>query len=242
MLTELELLSGKDFVTSNGLTFKHPKLSDLQKYETNIIYGFTNLFCLEPQDLMAELWKQGIDFEFLTPFDLFIMLYYSNQEQYNLLFKDFAGIAQLGAYEQDGVKMMVAGDEDFNPIGYIDETVYKELSKFYKTITCFENKEKMKFAGQKTKEAILDLEVENMEDNKEEGKDQLAILLSAIVWGNTSGYNWTNIWDLYFYQFNTGIKQLDKIKYTSSLLNGVYAGNVDTKKINRKELDWKLVK
>ncbi len=241
MLTELELLAGKDFATSNGILFKHPKMSDLQKYDSNDIYGFTNLFCLQPQDIMVELWSRGVDYETLTNFELFLLLYTNKKTVYDVLFMDFANIYSVEVYKDANTDILILKDSDDGIAGLIDNKIYEELSWFYKKITCFENKKTEKFASQKTKEMILNMEVDSLEEDEKNQKDYLAILLSALVWGNTSGYTWDNVWNLNFYQFNMGIRHIDKIKRTGHILTGIYTGNIDAKKISQKELDWKTI-
>jgi len=242
-MTNLEILKGKPLILETGVVFNHPKLGDLIEFSANEVYGFMNLFCLKPQDLSVELWKNNIDFQELTDYQLFMMLYMSKPEFYNKLFNQFTSMKSPSYAESEGDAFLVDFNEDGKIASYLDFKAYSEASKFYKRITCFKNKDIPKFSSQGTKKRLMDMEVESMDDeidNKE--SDELVDLVGALVWGNTSGYNFDNVWDLYFYQFNTGVQHIDKIKYTSALLSGVYSGNVDTKKIDKKELDWKHIK
>ena len=87
---------------------------------------------------------------------------------------------------------------------------------------------------------MLDLEVESRDDEKQT-EDLMPMYISALVWGNTCGYNWKNIWELNFFQFNSGLRHLDKIKHTQALWGGYYSGAVEMKKIPKKDLDWKTI-
>lgn len=238
MLTNLQIAHGDNFVTDNGIMVKHPKLEELIKFSVEDVYSFTRMFCLKPHDIMVELWANGIDFELLTDFDLLVTLYYNKKEVYDKLFYEFMNIYSLQFFENESEKWLIGYDEENIPIAVIDEKTRIEISEFFKKITCFENTKRTKWANEQTKRKILDLSVEAMDDKKNE--DDLHMYVSALVWGNTCGYNWDNVWNLYFYQFNTGLRHLDKIKQTSALLSGYYAGTIDVKKVPKKELDWKV--
>lgn len=240
MLTDLQILHGDDFITSNGIRIKHPKLGDLIEYSSGEVYAFTRLFCLQPHDIMIDLWKNGIDFETLTDYDLFILLYLSNSELHNKMFSVFTGIKRFEYVEAEEQKWLLAIGEDGNPLNYIDKSVYEEISIYFKKITLFQNSEKPKYSSNKTKAKILDLEVESLDDEKET-EDLMPMYISALVWGNTCGYNWKNIWELNFFQFNSGLRHLDKIKHTQALWGGYYAGTIEMKKIPKKDLDWKTI-
>ena len=239
-LTSLELVSGDDFTASNGLSFKHPLLSEIKDTSSQDVYGFMGMFTTNPEDIYVELWKYKIDFETITNFDLFLILYMNQKDANDRMFRKLTSAYFVGYAEDETTRFLIAYDEGENVIGIIDETVYNEVRWFYEKITFCKHKEKPKFASNGVKARILDMEVEDLEDKKQE-EDDFGELLSALVWGNTSGYNFDNVWGLNFYQFNSGIRHIDKIKYTSALMMGYYSGNVDVKKIDRKELDWKTI-
>jgi len=239
MLTELELAYGDDLITSNGICVKHVRLKDLKKYSAGNIYAFTQMFCLEPQDICVDLWSQGIDFEKLSYFDVFFILYFSRKEEHDKMFKVFMDIDHCEGYDVEGQKMLICMDENNNPISYIDVDVYLELKSFFKAIIGFQNSKPRKWANEATKKRILDMEVESRDDEKE--PETLAMHIGSLVWANTCGYTWDNVWELTFFQFNSGLKHLDKIKHSAVLLLGHYSGTIDIKKVPQKELDWKII-
>ena len=240
MLTDMQLIHGDDFIAKNGIVVKHPKLEHLIRYSSTDVYGFAQLFCLQPQDIMIDLWANGIDFETLTDFDLFLILYSNGADRHQELFFEFMGVWFWEYCESENEKWLRGYDKEGVPIAILDSETHSELAWFFKKITCFENAEKPKYASNKTKEKLLDLEVESRDDEKQT-EDLMPMYISALVWGNTCGYNWKNIWELNFFQFNSGLRHLDKIKHTQALWGGYYSGTIEMKKIPKKDLDWKTI-
>ena len=245
MLTEMELAYGNDWITQNGICVKHPTLRDLRQYDDAQVYAFIRMFCLQPQDIYIDLWENGIDFEKMVDYDLFLLLYLNNKVKHDEMFKIFMGMYRCEYFEsvnekEEIEKFIIGYNSEGSPFALIDQPTYSELTVFFKSITCFENAKRPRFANQKMKEMILDMEIENKIDNKEDGITMVQ-QMNALVWGNTCGYNWNNIWDLNFYQFNYGLRHLDKIKHTQALWGGYYAGTINVKQVPKKELDWKAL-
>lgn len=241
MLTNMQISRGDNWVTENGITVKHPRLNDLTNYLSGDVYAFTRLFCLQPQDIHIDLWASGIDFEALNDFELFLILYKNNKNKHDMMFSEFMGINHCELSYSDDDVWLIGMDEKDVPITYIDFKTYSELTVFFKKITCFENAKRPKYSSKENKKRILDMEVEDMDNSEKKEDDNIHQLISALVWGNTSGYNWNNVWDLTFYQFNDGLRRLDKIKHSQALWSGYYSGNIDAKKIPQKDFDWRLI-
>jgi hypothetical protein len=90
-----------------------------------------------------------------------------------------------------------------------------------------------------TKKVLIEEDRANREKNRDkEFKSNLFGLVSSMV--NYSGfkYNYDNVWDLTMFQFMDSVQRVRLIDSTNHLLNGVYAGTVDSKKIQSKKFDW----
>ena len=57
---------------------------------------------------------------------------------------------------------------------------------------------------------------------------------------NTSQYkyNFEETLDLTIYQFNESVRQVVRKDGSEKKMSGIYAGTVDAKKINKKDLNW----
>lgn len=66
------LVFGDDFVTTNGITVHQPTISEIHEFGAMSYLSLVNLIVMRPYDDMVNLWKQGIDYEEITDYDLFM--------------------------------------------------------------------------------------------------------------------------------------------------------------------------
>lgn len=240
-MDKFSLLSGDDFTTSNGINIKHPKLNDIKYYGESKYMSFVNLFCLKPHELMVELWDSGIDFEDISQFELFLMLYSSSKEDCNELFASLMGLFDIQyGFKKDTQEQAIGARSIVDDDAYyiIDERVFNEISNYFQIIHCRDDGEKApKFKNQSTKEMYIEME-KGLKSDRDKNDSVLTSAISALVWGNNGAVNWDNVWDLYVYQFYDGLKRISKIKHYDNTMNGIYHGTIDQKKVNMKEINW----
>ena len=58
------------------------------------------------------------------------------------------------------------------------------------------------------------------------------------TYGKTSTYGYKDVWDLTMFQFMDAVQRARLIDSTNHLLNGVYAGTIDSKKIKNEKFNW----
>jgi|GEM_PF-4764084 len=255
-MLECEYILGKDYVlhymNKNGksktLTIKHPKLQDIFDLEDDIekYFQFITVFCIEPQDRMYELWDQGIDYEEIAPYELFLSMYISYIKQANdveyfyKIFDLLFGIKEVNyMVKKSGEQSLLGIFDDGNYI-IIDENVYKGISSFLKIINNIQNKEKEKFISQETKQRVMDMEIEDgILDNKSEGSVTFGSLLNYYLNKNTNGINYFNVGGLPMYTFKSAIITLNRIEDFDNLMAQINAGNFDSSK---RSLDREVMK
>lgn len=237
MMDYLNLLRGEDLVINDKLKVKHPTLEDIKNYGENLYFGFVSLFCTKPYDLMVELDDSGFDYVDLTNYDVFLMLYQTGD--YKECMKIFLGDYDFKLY-QDKNQQFFLYDED-KDVG-IDNIVYEQISKFIKQMNIISDKTEFNPANKGARKFLIKNERRKRKrqknKNNTENTSHLTNQISALVWGNTSGYNYNNIWNLYAYQFFDGLRRLQKIKDYNNIMNGVYTGNIDSKNLNQEEIHW----
>ena len=63
-------------------------------------------------------------------------------------------------------------------------------------------------------------------------------MVSAMVNYPGFKYGYDNVWDLTMFQFMDAVQRSRLIDSTNHLLNGIYAGTIDAKKINSDKYNW----
>lgn len=266
------LQSGNPLKITNDILFKHPKVQEIMDidketlglYSERIYYSMINIFLTDPYDYMVYLDNNGIDYEEITSFDLFCMLFkdYNNNfiDFYNNLnnnnanldiseihiyfksFKFFTGIEKFFiSKDNNGKSVLGYGNNKF----LMDEEIYNYVSEFVRKINGISETDKIYPSNKWSKEILIEDEREklkrkknNIGNNEDSSKNKLGDMLSSITWcsnGNISPYNRNN---LYIYDLIEGIQKTDKLYNYKNTMTGLYSGCIDKKNINIKEIHW----
>lgn len=66
------LVFGDDFVTSNGIVVHNPTISEINDFGVFNYLALVNLIIMRPYDDMVNLWEQGIDYEEVSDYEMFV--------------------------------------------------------------------------------------------------------------------------------------------------------------------------
>lgn len=237
-MDEAMLLAGGYLVTDNKIKVKHPTIREVVEFGEFDYFNTINLFTLKPYDLMVQLDDMGIDYVDLSNYDLFILLYQSSNNKHGLnwlLDYDY----DFKLYKDNSTGLYLLYDKSTNKS--IDIVVYSQISDYIKKVNMISNKTTFNPANKRARKFIIDNErrkQKRLQKRLNQTESQITNLVSALVWGNTSGINYSNIWDLYIYQFFDGVSRLQKIKEYTNIMQGYYAGTIDLKNINTEEVNW----
>lgn len=134
----------------------------------------------------------------------------------------------------NGQQVIISEDENIR----IDLVVYNLIVDAIRDIH-YQKKNVAHSMNEATRKWMIQDDIDEMERAKREGyKSQLAPLISSMV--NSAGfkYNYKTVLDLNIFLFMDAVKRTLKIDGYKNLMTGVYTGNVDSKKVNKKEFNW----
>ena len=216
----------------------------------------------DPYNHMVWLDDKGIDYESVSPFDVFIMRwieakeeYVKNQFQYDKMGYSPAQIFQealsffLGArqYDISTVKSGVFCICDRDAPGWcFGEDLYDLIHNFIRLINCVTDAGKIK-PGTKNAKRIL---IEDMRDEQRRARSKkkdnteislIAESVSAFVYGGNGGITPLSFTQLHIYQLLSGAMTVNNQMRVHAMLNGIYTGMLGTKNISESELRWTSV-
>ena len=213
---ELKIYRGEDFHLSDYITLHQTSLGEICDYGESNYFSMIYNITATPQSLKGQLWKKGIDYTTLTPYQLF----------WNLLYK---------TYPVERTKI-IFGDFDFTkftPKNYKNEVVLVQEIGGEQGI--FGD---LKMPGnEKTKTVLIEDALEEMEAAQNaEKKSMLKNLISAMVNSPGFKYNHEQVWDMKIYAFMDSVKRIGKIKESDLILQSGYSGfGIDLSKLKNKE-------
>jgi len=242
MYSNLEVLAG-DVVKIGNLKIKHPKLKDVKKIGESMYSEFIRTFCFQPFDVVESLYKQNIDYEEISNYQLFNMFFpfrYYEDENFRDIFCLFFDIDDvLVPLEEDGVvKYFIITDDKKTVI--IEESNFEEIQSVLKMITGFSNRKVEKFKDDLIKEMYIEdlIETEELAKNSKNNNSviTMADLVGAVILDTS--YTYETVWDMYLYQFHSCTRMILKREDYRNTMTGIYTGNLDPKKVNMEKIYW----
>lgn len=88
---ELKIYRGEDYHLSEDIVIHQPTLNEICDYGESNYYSMIYNITATPQSLKGQLWKRGIDYTTITPYQLFWSLLYKTYsvDRTKIIFGDF---------------------------------------------------------------------------------------------------------------------------------------------------------
>lgn len=185
---------------------------------------------------MVALDDIGIRFEDVSEFQLFVMLSRSlKQEETSILLGD----VDLSAYRlqinpADGAERLYNAKTG----SVIDRAIYVQITNFIRT-THNMKKNMDRGGNENARQYLLDRKRQEMQFRKRRRfKSVLFPLISSLCNCEQFKGDINSIWDMKVFAFYDSIKRVQKIMEARAVTAGIYAGTVDSKKIDKEILNW----
>ncbi len=232
-----KLLRGEDIVVSDKVTIKHPKLYEIDDLGEHKYYGMVSILSGSPADYKVALFDAGIYYDEISDFDFFcLMCSQLKKEDTEILLGDI-DLSNLVAMSNKENGNIVLCDSHGEII--IDEGIYKILSHVIRTLHGLK-KNSRKPANPRTRDYAIKRErkqIERAKKNKE-NKPILEPLVIAMVNSPHFKYDYSTVWDLPIYQFNSSVESIQKHKNYDQIMQGIYAGTISSKDIDLEKISY----
>lgn len=233
-IDQLQLYFGDPYVINEYITIKQPSIGQIMEYGEKKYYSMVHTITAIPSDMKYQLHTMGLDYEKLEDFELFTMLAPTlSQEATSILFGD-VDFSKLKLFRNPQNDLVVLADRETGLV--IDVLIYERIVNYLRSVHGLKKKvEKAKNAM--TKRVLIEEDRRNIEMNKNKPyKSFLTPLVSAVK--VRMGYTKEYVKNMGIYEFTDDIARLQIINNADALLRGMYSGMIDTKKIDKKELNW----
>ena len=226
---ELRLLKGSSFFV-NGIEIKPFTIGEIVEIGYEKYQQIMNIFVLEVEDIIKDIPEELDD---ITVFDLFLKS--GLQELFEGL------ISAIGLFLRIENTNEFSINEEFNIIvnknKVINRNNWGNICKIIQMQNCVKReKEDYNPANEEARKII-----EKIKALKRENPIKESVTLSSMISGianKSNNLNILNIWDLTTYQLYDALNRLNLIDNYQFTLNGMYAGTVNGKDINMKDLNW----
>lgn len=229
------ILFSDSFEITKSISVRHSTLGDVIRLGEERYFRILQLLTAIPSDEKFILYKNGIDWMEISDLEFFSMMVKGLPKEDSQIFLPGLDFSKFKLYKDD------SGDVKFSD-GSITMDLYSHKRMADCLCSIHRIKKKVEKAGNETTKRVLIKEDEDRRKfaaaHPKDFKSTLTPLISSMV--NREGFKYTydTVMSMKFGQFMDAAARLQMIVATDQLIQGIYAGNVDPKQIDKKRLDW----
>lgn len=264
MISKAFLHGGHDLEVLKGVFVRHPVVGDVLQINHGLLcedyyWAYVSLLLSDPYDHMVFLDDNGIDYETVSPFDVFVLRwtvaqqeYYKDQRSY-----DAAGVTPLTIFHDalafffgDGRRYdLIKVQDQFliidleHPDWVLNKDAFLLAAEFIKLMNCVTDGDRIKPATPFAKQVLIEdarteLKKRMRKSQEEDRPEQIGDAMSAVFACGAGAITPTNHSQTHIYTLLSAANAIRKQMVVQALLNGIHVGMVKTDKITDKDLRW----
>ena len=232
---DLKLYIGDDYVINDSIKVLQPTIRKIAEFGERDFFSVVHTITAIPSDMKSQLWDMGLDWMEVDDFELFVMLSQTlTPDRTRLLFGDldFSKLKPFNHPYAEG-EICLANKETGI---LIDKMIYLKIVSYLRK--AFNITPKIEKAANKmTKKILIEDDRMRLKLNKDKSfKSFLLPLISSVK--VKQGYTKEYVLNMGYVEFMNDVARLQVIHNADHLLSACYAGTIDMKKIDKKELNW----
>lgn len=236
MIDQLKLFRGEGYKINDKILIRQPTLEEIVDFGEQRYFGLVRTICSTPADRKVEIWdKLHVFWEKIDEYDLFISLFQTLQKsEVSILFGDMDFTTfKLGT--QTGLPDLVLKNKDQV---VIDRAIHKLMTDYLRQIHKLKKNVDTGFNDATRKIMIEDDRDEMALQMQKPFQSLLLPLISSLTNCPEFKYRWDDVWTLPIGVFMDSVERVQKHKSYNVVMQGIYSGCVDMKKLDKKELHW----
>lgn len=231
---QLSLYIGEDYVINDNIKVLQPTIRDIARFGEKEFFSVVYTLTAIPSDMKSQLWDMGLDWVEVDDYELFMMLAPTLSKDRTSLILGDLDLSRLRTFRMKDNDNIVLADPENGII--VDKLIYLRIVSYLRK--AFNIKSKIERPMNKmTRQILIDEDRQKIALNKDKPfKSYLLPMISALK--VKQGYTKDYVLNMGYVEFMDDINRLRIIDNAEHLLNGIYAGTIDTTKINKNELNW----
>lgn len=234
---KLQMYFGKPYVVNldgaNGsIVIKMPTVGNVMMYGEKLFHEALSIFVTNTTSYRLALWDSGIDWNEISDFELFCMLYTRlDKGAVDLIFDglDFSKFQLQKKMINEEPQIVLYNKEDDIEI---NEDVYQYIHQYLQEVFNIFPAEKITHS-KTMKEMFIHKDRLEFERNKDESKNSsMQALISSCVNHPGFKYKLNELTQLGIAEFYDSVKRLQIYESSTALMKGMYSGFVDSSKIS----------
>jgi len=236
LIDTLKAYRRRDYVLNSKITIRNPSLDEIEDYGEQRYFSLVKTVCATPADRKVDIWDSlHIYWDKMDEYKLFTVTFRTLQEQdMSILFGDMDFASFKTFVKPDMPDATIRNSDGV----VIDRAIHKLMTDYLRTIHRFHKNVDVGF-DDRTKDIMIEDDRDEMALARVQPfRSILQPLISSLTNCPEFKYCWDNVWDIPVGVFMDSVVRVQKHKNFDYVMHGVYSGNVDFKKLDKKELQW----
>lgn len=233
---ELSLYFGEDYVINQKIRIRQPTIGDIIQYGENRYFSMVSTLCSIPSDMKSFLWDHAIDWEQISDFDYFCIISKNfSQKETSIVFGDLDFSSLQRYVDPENGETILANIESRVRI---DRLIYQRMIDYVRFMNNIVPKVEHA-QNEHTKKFLIELDRQDKERlKKTKSESMLKPLISAML--NSPGFKYkkNELREVGLVEFMDSVRRIQVIMSANALMNGMYSGMIDTKKIDKESLNF----
>lgn len=253
------LLSGNNLIISDNYRIRHPKVKDILALGNGIqceevYWNYVMTLLSDPYDNMVWLDDHNIDYESVTPYEVFIQRWIAAKQEripgVELSMDWLYGEALSFFLGKRNYTIRLTPSQEFcicdadHPLWRFEADFFGVLHQFITQMHCITHAERIQPATKTAKRILIedtrDEQKRRLRRRQKQGEslEQIGDCISALVFGGPGGVTPFNFQELSIHQLLSGAATVQKKQKCDGMLNGVYTGMLNLDNLPKDELRW----
>lgn len=238
MIEKPNLLRVNNYRINDKISVHVPTVDEIFDFGEQKYYGIMQSLVSTPFDLMVELDDIGIDYETISNYKLFLLMFNSikySESDTSIIFPnlDLSNFKEA-TNTKNGEYVLYDNVNDV----VIDEMIALDICNAIRSIHFWEvplgkagNKEAKEYLIQRKR-------IKKKRAAKQPYKSFLNNIIISLVNTEEFKYDYESVMKLSIYKLNASWRQISKKKHWEQIMGGAYFGTVDLNKINLEKVSW----
>ncbi len=260
------LMSGKDYELTPFITLCHPTIGEVlainkSPFPDNLYWTYIQILLADPYLNMVMSDDMGKNYMETSPYEVFIIQwdnclkdYQKNRSMYDAYgISPLDNIIQAVSFFMKEKHPFIKGVNDDgsvyfydpdNPSFCITKKIFECIYEWVKSINNIDYSDRIKPADESARRVLIEdmrneLKKRNRRKKKsDDNSDFLGNIMSAVSFCGNGSITPFNINDCKLYWLNESLSINNKKNHADHILDGIYHGTINSKDINKNELDW----
>lgn len=229
------IICGEDYQVNNVITIHNPTLREISEFGEDKFNLALFLLTRRPYDVAVELDDEGINYQKLSEFELFLKVATDIPSSLSGILIDNVDFTKC--YVTQNVENGFYNLKNEDGTVLMDAVIYQDIQYYLRWLYFMPLKIEYDMGNEMGRKFLIDrMRRKRKKAAKEKHVSQLYSICSYLINNNNFKYNYNTISDITLSQLYESYYRISQNAEANNIIYGAYSGNIDLSKIKNKNI------